>query len=303
MGHEPIALGSATPRTGGRVLNPLVQLGARASLSFGERLQRGIVARARDFGTELVITIDAELLPRTVSDLRARGARVALWFPDALSNLGRQLMFVAPYDLVCFKDPALVERTRRLLDLPVQYLPEACNPSWHRPPDRASRESAIVVVGNMYPTRVRLLERLAKAGIPLRLYGPPWARWLHSPDLQKAYTGRYVAREEKALVFRSAAAVLNTLHPSEMESLNCRLFEAAGCGGAVLSERRPELDKCFESDEVASFTTFDELVDQARTLLADHDGARAMGNRASARAHRDHTYSARLSELTTRVLG
>lgn len=303
MGHEPISLGPATRPIGGRFVNRLVEVGAQAFGMVELALQQHVISMARNSRPELVISIDAGLLPRTVEALRTTGARVALWFPDALGNLGRQLMFLAPYDLICFKDPVLVLRTRRMLGTPAHYLPEACNPSWHRPPAESDWRPVVVIAGNMYPTRIRLLERLARTGLPLELYGPRPAKWLPADTLASQHTGSYIARSEKAKVFRSAAVVLNTLHPTEMESMNCRLFEAAGCGAAVLTEYRAELPKLFEiGEEVVAFSTFDELVQEARSLLADPERSRAIGDRAALRAHRDHSYGARLSELMGRLL-
>ena len=65
--------------------------------------------------------------------LRRAGVKVAFWFPDAVSSFGRQKMLLAPYDAMFFKEPHVVERLRATLDLPVHYLPQGCNPRWHRP--------------------------------------------------------------------------------------------------------------------------------------------------------------------------
>jgi spore maturation protein CgeB len=49
--------------------------------------------------------------------------------------------------------------------------------------------------------------------------------------------------------------------------------------------------------EVASFDSFDDLVDRARWMLDHPDDVRAMGDRAAARSHADHTYDNRLGTL------
>ena len=110
-------------------------------------------------------------MPGTVQLLKRAGMRVAFWFPDSVANMGRQFMLLAPYDAIFFKEPHIVNNLRATLDLPVYYLPECCNPRWHRPMVDAATEPYLVIAGNMYASRVRLLERLVAEGIPLRLYG------------------------------------------------------------------------------------------------------------------------------------
>jgi spore maturation protein CgeB len=300
MGHDVDALGS-TSRTNrsrvGAILTQLAQGSGRATLA----MQHRTIARATRKRYDLVITVESTLAPEAVDRIKRNGSAVAVWFPDPVSALGRQVMFMCDYDVICLKDSEMVRRGQVSLTTKVIYLPEACNPTWHRPSE-VPMEPVVVFAGNMYPLRMRLLERLSRAGLPLRIYGPPWAGWLRSDVLAPHSTGRYLAREEKARVFRSAGVVLNTLQPGEMASVNCRLFEAAGCGAATLTDARPDLWGLFEvSTEVATFETFDELVDQARWLLDHPDMARAMGDRAATRAHAEHTYDHRLSRLLTIV--
>ena len=96
--------------------------------------------------------------------------------------------------------------------------------------------------------------------------------------------------------------MLNTLHPAEVEGVNARLFEAAGCGAAVLTEFRPVLPDLFNIDhEVLTFNDFDELVDQATRLLNEVGLGQRLGDAAALRAHRDHTYDVRLAAILERV--
>ena len=68
------------------------------------------------------------------------------------------------------------------------------------------------------------------------------------------HTGRYLACDEKARIFRSAAGVLNTMHPAEVAGVNARLFEAAGRGAAVLTEFRQTVPDLFDiGSEILTF--------------------------------------------------
>jgi spore maturation protein CgeB len=250
-----------------------------------------------------VINIDSSLMPSVVADIKRAGASVAFWFPDHVANLGRQLMLLAPYDAIFFKEPHVVERFRAMLDLPVYYLPEACNPEWHRPLVPAGTDPHLAVAATMYPSRVRLLERLAAKGIPLKLYGRGFPRWLGDSTLRSMHVGRCVFREDKAKAFRSAVGVLNTMYPAEIAGVNGRLFQAAGSGAAVLTEFRPTLHEFFEEeDEVLVFHDFDDLVDQATRLLSEGGLTVRLGDAAARRAHRDHTYDLRLMTVFEKVL-
>jgi spore maturation protein CgeB len=298
-GHVAVPLGPARP---GSVLAVLTRHLANASLQalprLDERLQRRIVQAAADASCELVISVDARLMPEAVAALRRNGARVALWFPDAVLNLGRALMLIAPYDALFFKEPHLVDRLRAMLDLPVYYLPEGCNPRCHRPTVPAGTEPYLVIAGNIYPSRVRLLERLVAKGIPVRTYGGAIPRWIGDSPVRDIHAGRPIFAEEKARVFRSAVGVLNNLHPGEIEGVNARLFEAAGSGAAVLTEFRPTVPDLFRlGEEVVAFRDFDELVEQASRLLNEPGLTARLGDAAAKRAHRDHTIAQRVATI------
>jgi spore maturation protein CgeB len=300
MSHKAVWLGAASP-CGGR-FSRVASLARQAFPRFDELAQLDIARKAFDAACDVVINIDVSLMPVVVTRLRRGGVRTAFWFPDSVMNIGRQLMLLSSYDALFFKEPHLVDRLRAMLDLNVYYLPEACNPRWHRPAGPAAVEPTLVVAGNMYPSRVRLLERLIAKGIPVTLYGPGFPRWTGDTPARDHHTGRCVFGEEKARVFRSAAGVLNALHPAEITGVNARLFEAAGSGAAVLAEFRPSLPDLFSvDDEVLTFRDFDELVDQATRLLNEEGLATRLGDAAARRAHRDHTYEQRIEAILEKL--
>jgi spore maturation protein CgeB len=301
-GHTVTELGSAGSYHRNRIAKRAATLAWQAMPSLSERAQGRIVKTAVAAGCEAIINVDARLTPEAVTQLRKSGIRVALWFPDAVSSLGRQLMLLAPYDALFFKEPHLVDRLRAMLDLPVYYLPQACNPRWHRPLTEPGTEPYLVIAGGQYPSRVRLLERVIAKGIPLKIYGGHFPRWLGETTAQSVYTGRYLAREEKARVFRSAAGVLNTMHPAEITGVNVRLFEAAGSGAAVLTEFRPTVPELFDTGtEILAYHDFDELVDQATRLLNEAGLTARLGDAAARRAHRDHSYDLRVAAILEKL--
>jgi spore maturation protein CgeB len=251
---------------------------------------------------DLVLVLDYRIAPSSIDRIReASKAPVVFWFPDPAGNLRRETHVLSKYDALFFKDSALVRHYRSVLGLNAYFLPEACNPVWHRPMGDVCGPTApaVLVAGNVYPTRFLLLRRLVGAGVGVQVYGAPWARWLPSdPTLDRSYTGRFLAREKKAQTFRSAPVVLNSLVSTEGDGLNCRLFEAAGCGAVVLTEWRPRLPELFRDNEVRSYTDFEGLVDQLKELVSlPVEQRRSMGDAAAARAHGEHTYLHRFESI------
>ena len=298
IGHSVIQLGPARERHRNRRVDGALTVVKQAMPRLDERGQQRVVNAALDAGCETVLNLDMYLLPEVVAQLRRANVSVAFWFPDCVANMGRQLMLLAPYNALFFKDPHIVNRLKATLDIPVYYLPEACNPRWHRPLAPAGTEPYLVLAGNMYPSRIKLLERLIAKGIPLKLYGSDFPRWLGASSVRSVHTGRCIFREEKARVFRSAAGVLNNLHPAEIMGVNARLFEAAGCGAAVVTEFRATVPELFEVDkEVLTYNDFDELVDQASRLLNEPGLTGLLGDAAVRRTHRDHTYDLRVADI------
>lgn len=297
MGHDARFLGPVYPGpntsvgvVGSEVIRKFPKIDAR--------VQQRIITRVERLQPDLVINVQESMLPETVAHIKNLGAKTALWFGDCIKHLGRLQMFVSEYDGLFFKEPWIVRKAVELLNSSAFYLPEACNPEWHTPSTDEPPEPYVLVVGNLYPWRVRLLERLMECDVDVRIFGTGLPRWLESHAIDQAYENRFITRHEKAREFRRAGIVLNPLHPCEIEGVNCRLFEAAGCGAAVLTEWRSELPKYFETpSEVTSYTGFDSLLEAARWMLENPAEARSRGDAAAKRAHAEHTYGHRLEEM------
>lgn len=298
LGVVAVPLGPSTPRPRNKMLGAAWQMAQRQTAETLEWFQRPLARRVLESDCDAVINVEHSLMPTVVSRIKSKGTRIALWYPDAVSNISRMAMIASEYDALFIKDPLLVQRLAGIYGLPAVYMPEACNPDWHHPVGAAGSEPFIVVVGSLYPTRARLLRRLYDAGIPLRLYGVNFPRWYDAGPLANLVTQNYVTRQQKSRVFREARGVLNNLHPGEMNSVNARLFEATAAGAAVLCEQRDVLSDLFRPDEeVLSFSTFDELSGMCRQLLSETGMTKSIGDAASARAHTDHTYEIRLSAM------
>jgi spore maturation protein CgeB len=248
----------------------------------------------------MLLSLTWDIHPAILDDLSAIcPARRVLWWGDPPGNSRRWGIVNPGWDRVYIKDPGAAKKLM-LSGQNASLLHEAMNPKWHRV-IRRQENLSVVIAGNFYAFRQAIISRLMRDGVSLALYGPKPPRW-SLPEVTTAWTGRYVAREEKSAVFGAGLACLNTFSLAEANSLNCRTFEIAGAGGLQLIEHRPILEECFEpGKEVLSFHTYDELLEliqRARSHPEDMASIREAGAR---RAVAHHTYQHRLSKILSEL--
>ena len=156
-----------------------------------------LMKKALDFQSDLVLATTAEVPPRVISALKRKGSITVVWYTDPVGNLGRQYLLPAPYDILFFKDPYMVRLFQDKLEKNSHYLPEACNPLWHRSVDLSDSESRYYVcelslAGNLYYYRALLLEHFLNYQV--KIWGPGLPRWLNSP-VRDRFQGKYVAEK------------------------------------------------------------------------------------------------------------
>jgi spore maturation protein CgeB len=276
---------------------PRARMWWSGALQHSSRLRDLVVGRisrhVTEFRPDLIVSVSKTLPPEAMTAMRAATKAVCVfWFPDAVSNLGRQYFLLNRFDLYCFKDPFLVERIGRVLGLPAALLPDGARVMAPFQPSPAVVD--LLIACNLYPYRLRLVERLQ--GHTWRIYGnvPPW---LESPMLQR-HTGRYLSGMAKVDAYRAAAIVFNSNHPAEVGGINARTFEVCGAGGFLLTDAHPALGQYYEPDvEVGVYSDIEDLASKVRFYLDRPELRRQMSERAHARTVREHTYERRVQRL------
>ena len=298
IGHEVHAVGAARPSLPILDVDTFVNLVSDHTSGVDQYRQRHLVRTVQRIRPDVLLTMDRGLHRSVIQAARQQGARSALWFPDHVATMARHDMFLNGYDMIYLKNPVLVQNLQSIYGLPVRYMPEACNSTWHRSTVEYGTDATIVMAGNIHPTRALLIKRLLGAGLPVRLYGGPVADWVQTPELAAAHTCEYLARAENSDVFRRAREVPNNLHPAEYAGVSCRLFVACGSGGLALTEVRSGLTDLFEPGrELDTFTSFDELKEKLEWYLADPEHGRLIADGGAERAHSEHTYEHRLTAI------
>ena len=266
--------------------------------------QRPLLDRVAAYRPDLVLVVQLVwVLPETIAALRDRGVRCVGWFPDAFTSFGRGSFLLAPYDALFFQDPFIVDRLSTAFGVDnIHHLPQCCDPAFHRPlpltPEEAAAYRAdVATFGNFYPYRARLLEPLLDGSLQVKLYGSRPPRWLRHPA-REYWAHKHLSGDEKSKAMLAARIALNTNHYAGIGDVNKRTFELAGIGAFQLTDDRAALSKYFEPGvEIAVFQGRADLREQVDYYLKRPEERAAMAERAQRRAHREHTFEARLRTL------
>ncbi|HET6553599.1 MAG TPA: glycosyltransferase [Dyella sp.] len=270
-------------------------------------IERRLLRTMQDFEPELVLVIlGNQISPRTMALMRkATRAPIVCWCQDQLTTMGRQYILGSGYDMVFVKDRYMQELFSRMIrSTSFRYLPEACNPRVHRPlplsdADRDAYGCELMIAGNLYYYRQEILQQLSE--FDLKVFGilPDWL----IERIGARYQRRAIFGDDKARAACAARIALNTLHFAEVNSLNCRAFELAGCGAFQMISDTPVVAEHFGVDEeIVTFRTVEELIEKARHYLRHPEATARIARAGQQRAHRDHTYEHRLLELVAAVL-
>ncbi|MGQ7793260.1 CgeB family protein [Faunimonas sp. B44] len=204
---------------------------------------------------------------------------------------------------------AVVNAYRKLgarLCMPVY---NALDPETHHPVEKVERFAVdLAFLGNRLPDREARVEEFflaPAAALPDRRFllgGSGWADKPMSANID--YVGHVYTRDHNALN-ASALAVLNINRESMARygaSPPTRIFEAAGAGACILSDRWDGIEAFLEPGaEILLASDGAEVAGHLRAL--DPERARSIGDAARRRVLASHTYAHRAAEVEAALEG
>jgi spore maturation protein CgeB len=264
-------------------------------------LEKKLLRALSKFQPDFVLVLLGSIVsPKTIQKIRKiYSGKIVCWCQDAITNLTRQYLIGSEYDKVFLKDHYLVEVFKNYTGMNAYYLPEACNPTYHKSVELSDEEkrvytSDICAYGNIYYYRQKILESLKKYDLKVWGNRPDWL----IDRLNGQYQGGPVYEDDKCKAISGAKIVLNTLHFGEIRGLSCRVFEVAGCGGFQIVGHSPAIEEHFKiGEQVEVFRDRAELLEKVDYYLDNQEKAKSIAMAGQERAYTEHTYKHRLREL------
>ncbi len=286
------------------------------TFDFMERTKRDGVAQMR---SEL-ISLAAELEPdlaffilftdqldtKTIEAVgREGGCPTVNWFADDHWRFDDFTRHLAPaFDLAVTTDEDSLPKYRQLADTRVHLSQWACNRYAY---SRVTSEvrHGVTFIGQPHGDRRQTVEMLADGGLEVECWGFGWP----SGPIEHA---------QMVEVFASSRINLNLSNSSEVPGLKAGLrrvlrfnppaprppqikgrnFEVPGCGGFLLTERVPHLERYFDLDrEVAVFDGAGDLAEKIRYWLERERERQQVADAGYRRVLAEHTYDHRFAAI------
>ncbi|MGE4193460.1 MAG: glycosyltransferase [Pseudodesulfovibrio sp.] len=271
-------------------------------------VSQSVLAKVETFEPDLVLAMaQAPLNHQALKRLRRDGVATAMWFVEDHDLFTYWKSFAPLYDVFAviqkgqfFEDLAAIGQNNAL------YLPMAAQPDFHRPVELTPVErrkfgAEVSFMGAGYPNRRKAFHELVS--LDFKIWGTEWdGDHVLEPLIQ--LKGARVTPDECVKIFNATRINLN-LHSSIQadelvtfgDFVNPRTFELAACGAFQLVDKRTLMDELFADDELASFSSIDELREKIDYFSSRPEERQKYAERARARVLKDHTYACRMNEL------
>jgi len=264
-----------------------------------------LVRRARRERPEVFLALFGfDVAEEAVQTLRSWGVVTACWWLNDPFQFPRSLRQAPWYDFYFTNSRGCLADYAGAGVRGVSFLPLAADPEIHRRAVLAENEAAtyrsdVCFAGDWSPLRQEWITRLL-GEFRVRVWGP-WGKKLGADSpIRRVLTDGFFTPGEMVKAFSGAKVVLNlhTWFGKWSHGVNPRLFEAAGVGACQVVDRKDEIPDLYRvPEEVVCFESLEECQGALRYYLARDAEREAVGARAAARTHREHTYAARMRTL------
>jgi spore maturation protein CgeB len=286
----------------------------RERVSGRAQMRRELVAAAAEAsaGVAFFCIFTEQIDADTVEAVRrGGGAPTVNWFTDDHWRFESFSRHLAPaFDLAVTTDPDAVPKYAAAGIGNVLLSQWACNRyAYSRVSDAIEHD--VTFVGQPHGNRPELVQRLRDAGYDVEAWGVGWpaGRLVHDEMVRVFSSSRINLNPSNSspppntLRNQIGRLLRRRVEPPRAPQIKGRNFEVPGCGGFLLTENVPYLDRYFEpGKEVAVYDGPDDLVEQVGYWLEHDDERAAVADAGYRRVLAEHTYDHRFEEIF-RALG
>lgn len=211
--------------------------------------------------------------------------------------------YFANYDLIISALPSIVEQAR-VWGIDSAYLPLGFDTQWSQFASLAAAERPIdaIFVGSFsrhQPQTVPLLKEVSSVVPGLRIYGNASPDFLDAQGLLQYFHGPAWGREMFELLGKSKTVINRHGSIAGDYAVNMRMYEATGCGAALVTEAKSNLSDLFNpGDEVLTYSSPSEAAEVLSHVLNNPALLNSVASHGQEKTLSSHTYAHRASSLS-----
>ena len=216
------------------------------------------------------------LWPSTIRSIRERSSKLIYYTPDTSFLANRSRHFFASADLydliVTTKSLEVKEFEKLILPERLVLVTQSFDSRLHYPRYAfEEKRSEAVLIGLCEPYREQCVQELISEGIPVRIGGRGWGRFLarHARNSLLNFEGPLVFGDRYADVLSRASVGLGLLTKQFPELHTTRTFEIPACGTALVTESTSEISKIFTEHEALFFHDRKDISRRVSDILSD----------------------------------
>jgi spore maturation protein CgeB len=273
-----------------------------------QRMNRRFLKVVQEQAPDLIFVAKGEWLFPDILREAKRMARCPLinWFPDprpmAYPYVAKSL---SAYDYFFSKNPYW---NRKLQDAGLKntyLLAHAYDVEIQKEIDLSPAEKErygadVGFIGSMYPFRKDYFQGLVDVG--LKIWGGGWHSLPKEDPLRRCCMGHDVRGMEQTRVINASRINLNLHHFDDIDGVNQRFFDIAGCGGFQLVDEKKEIANYLKpEEEIVCYRDVRDLRDKIHYYLEHSDEREAIRQSGFQHIRIGNSYEDRMTELFTIV--
>lgn len=265
-----------------------------------EHFNKKLRSKYAAFKPDVVFIIRGAILTKETL-LFMKSSRLILWMMDSIFLVPNTLKNINLYDHVFLFEKEDIPILKKQHNIDAYFLPLALDESVYFPIPFAEKPIDILFVGNLYPKRIALLNKVIAhfPEINIKIYGDYFSklrnvgRYLFRKD-KKYYTNFTVAPAQLNELYSRAKICLNIHHNQSVYGVNQRFFEISGAGALQVCDSHGFIRDNFTNKEILIYETEEELYEIIRHVLSGYNKYRNNIEMAYKKIITDHTFRNRV---------
>jgi hypothetical protein len=208
--------------------------------------------------------------------------------------------FLKGYDLILTSFPHFVPRFRAM-GIASEYFRIGFDPKASEKIGLVEKDISVSFVGGIsrhHGKALPLLETLAER-TPIEFFGYGAENLSAQSPVRARHHGEVWGLDMYRALARSRITINRHINVAENNANNMRLYEATGMGALLITDMKDNLGDLFEiGKEIIAYSSPDECVELINYYVAHPEEAATIAKAGQQRTLRDHTYRARMVELS-----